>query len=189
MYITRPQIVDSIQWGGGNPSHCLLRGSSVSRAYDDHQDPITNKPVIKTHIPKTDIFCLLITFSFPFWCKGLSISRHQIWCAQAIVVQRMHACARKMPSCSRNKEIDNNQKETTVKAYRGVWESPDALRCRNFFFFILHGKWCTTVVGNCEFAYTWHGRSFKQYAKKLRFLKENAVVLWTVLTSIYFYRV
>ena len=28
-----------------------------------------------------------------------SISRHQIWCAHAIVVQRMHACACKMPSC------------------------------------------------------------------------------------------
>ena len=133
MYTTRPQIVDSIQWGDGNSSPCLLRGSRVSRAYDDHQGPITNKRVIKTHIPKNDIFCLLITFSFPFWCKGFSISRHQIWCAQAIFVQRMHACARKMPSCSRNKEIDNNQKETTVKAYRGVWESPDALRCRNFF--------------------------------------------------------
>ena len=26
-----------------------------------------------------------------------SISRHQIWCAHAIVVQQMHACACKMP--------------------------------------------------------------------------------------------
>ena len=28
-----------------------------------------------------------------------SISRHQIWCAHAIVVQRIHACACKLPSC------------------------------------------------------------------------------------------
>ena len=27
------------------------------------------------------------------------ISRHQIWCAHAISVQRIHACACKMPSC------------------------------------------------------------------------------------------
>ena len=32
--------------------------------------------------------------------REFSISRHQIWCARAIVVQRMHACACKMPSCS-----------------------------------------------------------------------------------------
>ena len=31
--------------------------------------------------------------------REFSISRHQIWCAHAIVVQRMHACACKMPSC------------------------------------------------------------------------------------------
>ena len=29
--------------------------------------------------------------------REFSISRHQIWCAHAIVVQRMHACARKIP--------------------------------------------------------------------------------------------
>ena len=32
--------------------------------------------------------------------REFSISRHQIWCAHAIVVQRIHACACKMPSCS-----------------------------------------------------------------------------------------
>ena len=32
--------------------------------------------------------------------REFSISRHQIWFAHAIVVQRMHACACKMPSCS-----------------------------------------------------------------------------------------
>ena len=32
--------------------------------------------------------------------RDFSISRHQIWCAHAIVVQRMHACVCKMPSCS-----------------------------------------------------------------------------------------
>ena len=31
--------------------------------------------------------------------REFSISRHQIWCAHAIVVQRMHACACKLPSC------------------------------------------------------------------------------------------
>ena len=31
--------------------------------------------------------------------RKFSISRHQIWCAHAIVDQRMHACASKMPSC------------------------------------------------------------------------------------------
>ena len=32
--------------------------------------------------------------------REFSISRHQIWCAHAIVIQRMHACACKMPFCS-----------------------------------------------------------------------------------------
>ena len=32
--------------------------------------------------------------------REFSISRHQIWCAHAIVVQRIHACACKMPYCS-----------------------------------------------------------------------------------------
>ena len=32
--------------------------------------------------------------------REFPICRHQIWCAHAIVVQRMHAWTRKMPSCS-----------------------------------------------------------------------------------------
>ena len=31
--------------------------------------------------------------------REFSVSRHQIWCAHAIAVQQMHACACKMPSC------------------------------------------------------------------------------------------
>jgi len=53
--------------------------------------------------------------------REFSISRHQIWCAHAIaiVVQRKHACARKLPSCySLSKKLvsgaetiaDNNNK-------------------------------------------------------------------------------
>ena len=53
--------------------------------------------------------------------REFSISRHQIWCAHAIatVVQRQHACARKLPSCySLSKKLvtgaetiaDNNNK-------------------------------------------------------------------------------
>ena len=34
----------------------------------------------------------------PIFCN-FSILRHQVWCTHAIVVQRMHVRARKMPSC------------------------------------------------------------------------------------------
>ena len=40
--------------------------------------------------------------------RGFSISRHQIWCAHAIVVQRMHACARKMPFCCTERKMTNS---------------------------------------------------------------------------------
>ena len=41
-----------------------------------------------------------MAFKRTVYLREFSISRHQIWCAHAIVVQRIHACACKMPSCS-----------------------------------------------------------------------------------------
>ena len=38
-----------------------------------------NKPVSKTYRPKNDILCVLITFSFPFWCFVLRMCSYTWW--------------------------------------------------------------------------------------------------------------
>ena len=43
-----------------------------------------------------------MTFKRTVTLHEFSISRHQIWCAHAIIIQQMHACVPTLPSCCHN---------------------------------------------------------------------------------------